>query len=268
MGTNAFLNRIICGDNVDIMQQMDADSVDLTITSPPYDNLRTYNGYSFDFENVARELYRVTKPGGAVVWVVADATVNGSETLTSFKQAIFFREIGFNVHDTMIYAKTNPFGSSGKGQLRYRQAFEYMFVFSKGKIATFNPQKEPCVKAGKVEKSSTRKAAQADGLSFDAKREIEVTINQEKVLRNIWEYHTGYMHSAKDKIAFEHPAIFPEKLVNDHIISWSNPSDIVFDPFGGSGTTAKMAKLTGRQYISVDISEEYCELARKRLEAA
>jgi site-specific DNA-methyltransferase (adenine-specific) len=264
------LNRVYQFDCVEGMKLLpdgtDNIGIDLTVTSPPYDDLRNYNGYSFNFEEIAKELYRITKQGGIVVWIVGDKTSKGSESLTSFKQALFFKEIGFNVHDTMIYAKANPFGSSGKGSLRYRQGFEYMFVLSKGKVTKFNPLKEPCKHVGQIKTGTSRKNRQSDGLEFDAKRPIEVTVNQEKVLKNIWEYQTGYMHTTKDKIAYEHPAIFPDKLAEDHILSWSNEGDIIFDPFIGSGTTAKMATLNNRKWLGFEISSEYIEIANKRLD--
>lgn len=260
-----FLNRVIHGDCSEIMPYMPSESIDLTVTSPPYDNLRNYNGYSFPFEEIAHQLYRVTKQGGVVVWVVGDKTNKGSESGTSFKQALFFKEIGFNLHDTMIYAKENPFGTSGKGSLRYRQAFEYMFVFSKGKLTKFNPLKEPCKHAGVIAGGTSRKNRQSDGLPFDAKRQIKVKVNEEKVLKNIWEYKTGYMKGTKDKIAYEHPAIFPEQLAEDHILSWSNEGDTVLDCFCGSGTTLKMAYANNRNFVGIDCSDEYVEISKKRL---
>jgi DNA modification methylase len=256
---NDLINRIICGDNVEIMRSMDANSVDLTVTSPPYDNLRTYNGYSFDFESVAQELYRITKPGGVVVWVVGDATVRGSETLTSFRQALYFRDIGFNVHDTMIYMKENWVPLTHK---RYEQQFEYMFIFVKGRLDTFIPIKMPCIRAGGNASSTYRQ--DATGVLKPANSRHVVHDN--KTRGNVWSYQVGNNKTTKDKIAFDHPAVFPEALAQDHIASWSNPGDIVFDPFGGSGTTAKMALANGRRFIHVDISEEYCEIARKRIE--
>ena len=155
-------NKIITGNCLDVMKSFKDKCVDLTVTSPPYDDLRNYNGYTFDFENIAKELYRVTKDGGIVVWIVGDAVHKGSETLTSFKQALYFKDIGFNVHDTMFFMKKNPFGGSGNGHMRYRQAIEYMFVLSKGKPKTFNPFTEPCVKVGKVVTGTTRKNRQSD----------------------------------------------------------------------------------------------------------
>lgn len=257
----AKINEIICGDNVEYMRTLPDNFVDLTVTSPPYDGLRSYNGYSFDFENVAKELFRITKPGGVVVWVVGDATINGDESGTSFKQALYFKEIGFNLHDTMIYEKNG--GGARGSNYSYWQCFEYMFVLTKGKLATFNPiEDRPNVKAGKTYKSGGRRNRNGDLIGTKTMTSAEFGKR-----KNIWRIGTGRTASASDSIAFQHPAIFPEKLAEDHILSWSNPGDLVFDPFGGSGTTAKMAKLSGRNYIHIDVSDEYNEIARQRLEA-
>jgi len=257
-----WLNQIICGDNVEVMRQMPDNCIDLTVTSPPYDNLRTYNGFSFNFEEVAKELYRITKDGGVVVWVVGDATINGSETGTSFRQALYFKEIGFNLHDTMIYAKRNPMPITPKA-IVYRPCFEYMFVFSKGKPKTFNPLMIEAITAGTKVRASTR---QKDGSIKEptGKRETQEFIRR----TNIWEYKVGMNQTTKDKVAFEHPAPFPEQLAKDHIISWSNPRDLVFDPFSGSGTTAKMALLNNRNYIGFELDKHYCEIANERIQKA
>ncbi len=259
------VNKIYNENCLDTMTRMPDCFVDLTVTSPPYDNLRTYNGYSFDFEAVAKELYRVTKQGGVVVWVVGDATINGSETGTSFRQALFFKDCGFNLHDTMIYKKHAPYPPN----VRYWQCFEYMFVFSKGKPKTFNPlmQMKKCIEKNPNGTSTYR---QKDGslktLNENAiKRFKKAAQNNYRIADNIWEIQAGYITSAKDKYAYKHPAIFPEKLAQDHILSWSNPGDIVFDPFLGSGTTAKMAILNNRNWIGSEISKEYCEIAEKRI---
>ena len=243
---------ILCGDCVEIMRKMDDDCIDLTVTSPPYDNLRTYNGYCFDFENVAKELYRVTKDGGVVVWVVGDATIKGSETGTSFRQALYFMECGFNLHDTMIYQK-NGTGACGSNKC-YWQTFEYMFVFSKGKIKTVNRlTTETTVKQGGSRIKS----------NGEKKKENRISDNEKKSVRsNVWVYNVGNANN-DDKTG--HPAVFPEQLAKDHIISWSNPNDIVFDPFMGSGTTAKMAMLNNRRFIGCEISEEYCNIIKDRL---
>jgi len=255
-----WFNQIICGDNVEVMRQMPDNCIDLTVTSPPYDNLRTYNGFSFDFEGVAKELYRITKDGGVVVWVVNDATINGSETGTSFKQALYFKEIGFNLHDTMIYQSNKPPLTHN----RYEQEFEYMFIFSKGKPKTFNPIMVDCKNAGRIYNTNTFRHTGQELQKFHTAKPVK----DKKFKGNVWHYITGSGQSTKDSIAFQHPAIFPEQLANDHIISWSNPGDIVFDPFLGSGTTAKMAYLNGRNFVGIDISDEYCEIARQRLEQA
>lgn len=255
-----FTNEILTGDNVEIMRSMPDGCVDLTVTSPPYDGLRTYNGYSFDFEAVARELYRVTKDGGVVVWVVNDSTVKGSESGTSFRQALYFKEVGFNLHDTMIYAKENPMPLTHR---RYEQQFEYMFVLSKGKPKTFNPLMKQNKDFGKNKGGTFRHT----GEETEKKHKADAT-KKESYKNNIWFYSVGRGGSTKDLEAFRHPAIFPEKLAQDHITSWSNPGDLVFDPFGGSGTTAKMAVLNERNYLLIDISDEYNDIARERIAEA
>lgn len=248
-------NQIHNCDCVEGMKQLEDCSIDLTVTSPPYDDLRKYNGFSWDFESVAKELYRVTKEGGVVVWVVGDKIKNGNKSLTSFRQALLFQELGFNVHDVMIYKKRNtPFMRSNA----YTNCYEYMFVFSKGKLKTFNPIKEPTVRSG-MEMLVSNKGS--DGINNKVMRELKT----EKTKTNIWEYAVGMGGSTKDKIAFKHPAIFPEKLVRDHIVSWSNEGEVVLDPFMGSGTTAKVALETNRKFVGFEISKEYCDIANERI---
>lgn len=247
---------IIHGDYLDVMRNMEENSIDLTVTSPPYDNLRTYNGYTFDFEGVAKELYRITKQGGVVVWVVGDATVKGSETGTSFKQALYFKEIGFNLHDTMIYAKNSYMPLTHR---RYEQAFEFMFVFSKGNPKTFNPIKIPSITGGTIRNRGTSKANES---SYAArKREEKTLVKNTKQAPNIFYYAVGN----NDKTP--HNAPFPEKLAEDHILSWSNEGDTVLDCFAGSGTTLKMAMKNKRKAIGIEISGEYVEIIKKRIEA-
>jgi len=249
-------NNIYNIDCVEGMKKLPNDCIDLVVTSPPYDDLRDYKGYKFDFENIAKELFRITKKGGIVVWVVGDKIKNGNKSLTSFRQSLFFQEIGFNVHDVMIYRKKNtPFMRSNA----YTNCYEFMFVFSKGKPNTFNPLKTKTVRSGKEKLVANKKA---DGIN----KKVEGVLNEEKTLTNIWDYAVGLGGSTSDRIAFEHPAIFPEKLAQDHILSWSNENDIVFDPMSGSGTTCKMAKLNNRKYLGFEISEEYTELSKKRIE--
>ena len=249
---------IYCGDNVSILKSIAQDSVDLTVTSPPYDNLRDYKGYSWDFERVATEICRVTKPGGVIVWVVGDATVNGSETLSSFKQAIYFVEnCGMNLHDTMVYRKKNPLPVNKKTK-RYAQSFEYVFVYSNGSPKTFNPIMKKCEHFGT---GTSGKFRNKDGTLEGGGRKI----NETKIVDNVWEYDVGNYRSTSDLIAFDHPAIFPEQLAKDHILSWSNERDTVLDPFCGSGTTLKMAKRLGRRAIGIDISEEYCKISKMRI---
>jgi site-specific DNA-methyltransferase (adenine-specific) len=248
------LNKIYNENCLETMARMQDGAVDLTVTSPPYDNLRTYNGYSFDFESIAHELYRVTKYGGVVVWIVNDATINGSETGTSFKQALYFKECGFNLHDTMIYAKNSYMPLTHN---RYEQQFEYMFILTKRKLNTFNPIKIPSLTAGTKRNRGSSKASEVT--YAERKRAEKTIVNSEKQKANIWFYDVGKNDKTK------HTAPFPEQLANDHIISWSNEGDIVYDPFMGSGTTAKMALANKRQYIGSEVSGEYVEIAKERL---
>tara|TARA_R110002050_G_scaffold42358_1_gene102089 strand:+ start:216 stop:1004 length:789 start_codon:yes stop_codon:yes gene_type:complete len=250
------INKIYNENCLDTMKRMNDNFIDLTVTSPPYDNLRKYNGYSFDFENIAKELYRVTKDGGIVVWIVGDATIKGSETGTSFRQALYFKEIGFNLNDTMIYRKLNYLPVTS---CRYEPQFEYMFILSKGKVKTFNP-------IMKLNKSAGNKGGthRHNGNDLEKLHTNNGIIKKEGRKTNVWDVACGSMNS-KDKISFKHPATFPEKLANDHIISWSNEEDIVYDCFMGSGTTAKMCVLNNRKYIGSEISKEYVDIANKRL---
>jgi len=245
--------QIICGDNVETLRGFPADSIDLTVTSPPYDNLRTYDGHSWDFEGVAQQLWRVTKPGGVVVWVVADATINCSETGTSFRQALRFMEIGFRLHDTMIYEKVNTGGARGSNAA-YWQAFEFMFVFTSGAPKTTNLIEDRQNAKGKKVYTGGG-GRNADGTITATARIASAEYGRRT---NVWRISTA-------DIGGLHPASFPEKLSRDHILSWSNEGDTVLDPFSGSGTTAKMAKHNGRRFIGIEVNPEYCEIAEERL---
>jgi site-specific DNA-methyltransferase (adenine-specific) len=255
------LNKIYNEDCLEGMKRIPDGSVDLTVTSPPYDNLRSYNGnidqWSFEkFQAIAKELYRVTDDGGVVVWVVADATIKGSETGSSFKQALYFKDCGFNLHDTMIYAKNNPIPQNHN---RYEQQFEYMFVFSKGKPNTFNPIKVRTKTGGK--EYSWKNANDYGSSSAKRKRDEVSVVKKEKNQYNIW-----FMSVASSK--YTNSAPFPEQLANDHIISWSNEGDIVLDPFMGSGTTAVACINTNRNYIGFELDKHYCDIANERIQKA
>ena len=242
---------IINSDCLIGMRSLPNECIDLTVTSPPYDNLRKYNGYLWDFEGVAKELYRITKQGGIVVWIVGDATLKGSETGTSFRQALYFKECGFNLHDTMIWKKTNPMPKVKTK--RYFDTFEYMFVFSKGTPKTFNPILVECKSGGKIYNSTCKNIGGETG-----RTKKQFVLNKTGYSDNIWEIAV-----AKNKT--KHPAVFPLKLVQDHIISWSDEGDIVLDPFMGSGTTAVACKTLNRHYIGFEISKEYCNISEERL---
>ena len=248
------------GDCLERMKEIPDGSVNLTVTSPPYDNLRTYKG-TLDWgehvwKPVLEELFAVTKQGGVVVWVVGDATIKGSETGTSFKQALYAKEIGFNLHDTMIYQKRSYLP---RNHNRYEQSFEYMFIFSKGAPSAFNPKRVPVLNPRDRSVLFREKEGQKIGRQ---------TPKKDKIAPNIFSYKTGGGHVAEEKIAHKHPAIFPEQLAHDHIISWSNEGDNVLDPFMGSGTTGKMALLNGRNFIGIEKDLDYFNIALTRIEEA
>lgn len=237
------------------------NTIDCVITSPPYDDLREYKGYIFNFnyfEEVAKELYRVVKPGGVIVWIVGDKTNKGTESGTSFKQALYFKKIGFKLHDTMIFAKKNY---TSQKHDRYEQEFEYMFILSKGKPKTFNPIMIPCKYKGRTRTGTYRhnKDGKLRGLNTPGK------VKDKKIKGNIWYYTVGE-NCTKLKKAHAHMAIFPDELVKDHIRSWTNVGDLVLDPFMGSGTVARICKGMQRSFLGYDISVEYCNLAREMLD--
>jgi DNA modification methylase len=243
-------------DCVELMKSLNDNSIDLTVTSPPYDNLRTYNGFNFDFENTAKELFRITKNGGVVVWIVNDQTINGSESGTSFKQALYFKEIGFNLHDTMIWNK-GTFTAVGALKYSYAPVFEYMFIFTKNKLKIFNPIQDITNKSyGRYKHGTFR---QKDGTTKKLSN-IGKPIKQFGQRHNIWN-----IYAEKSNINRLHPAMFPKQLVKDHIISWSNENDVVFDCFLGSGTTAIASMELNRKFIGCEISKDYFDIAVKRI---
>ncbi len=235
------IDKIYNENCLETMARMPDEFIDLTVTSPPYDNLREYNGYSFDFEAIAKELYRVTKFDAVVVWVVGDATIKGSESGSSFRQALFFKDCGFKLHDTMIYEKNSPAYPARADSNRYTQIFEYMFVLAKGKAPSYLICDKPNKWAGHKDFSGKLKNPVPD---FSPRN-------------NIWKYTTSFN-------GVKHPAPFPEALARDHILSWSSAGQIVYDPFIGSGTTAYVAKKLGRHFIGSEVSREYCETANAR----
>lgn len=249
------------GDCLDVLPTLDADSIDLTVTSPPYDNLRTYgkdfNADAFNWRGIITELYRVTKPGGVVVWVVADATINGSETGTSFKQALWAMDCSFNLHDTMIYRKPHL---AFPDKNRYYSGFEYMFVLSKGAPATFNQICDRRNKtAGRTVHGNERRP---DGSLARTRACAGQEIPELGARFNVWTIANASRSETR------HPAYFPESLARDHIVSWSNPGDVVLDPMMGSGTTGKMAVLEGRRFIGIELDAGYFAIAKERIEAA
>lgn len=257
------LGTLYHGDCLDILPEI--GEVDLVITSPPYDDLRTYKGYSFDFESTARVLYSNVSEGGVVVWVVGDATINGSETGTSFQQALFFKEVGFNLHDTMIWDKGNCRYPETN---RYYPCFEYMFILSKGKPAIVNliNDRKNFYTGVKVARAKSMRKVGGEVIENSAYRnDLDRRVKDYGVRFNIWKMPPS--SSQEDKLALVHPASFPDKLAQDHIISWSNEGSTVLDPFFGSGTTGVACERLGRRWIGIEISKEYCDIAVKRIEA-
>lgn len=251
------LNKVYNENCLETMKNIPDDFIDLIVTSPPYDDLRVYDGYSFEFEKIAKEFFRIIKKGGVLIWVVGDATKKGSETTTSFKQALFFVEIGFNLHDTMIYKKENYAPLNHK---RYEQCFEYMFAFSKGRPSTFNPKMIPCKHPGKEESYGIGRR-QNFGSNHSMRvysEKIKLKTKSHKIHPNIFSYTVG-----KEKTG--HPAPFPENLALDQILSWSNERDLIYDPFGGSGTVAKACHKLKRNWILSEISDKYCKLIYKNI---
>lgn len=261
--TEKYLHKITNGNCKEVLTILDANTIDLTITSPPYDDLRDYTNeveWNFkEFQEIAKQLFRITKPGGVVVWVVGDKVDKGNKSLTSFRQAVYFQEIGFNMYDVIIYEKA---GSGPPHKNRYFNTYEYMFVLSKGLPKTINLLKDKQNKWANQTTYGNVTRREKDGTLTDKGKKV---VNELGVRTNIWKYTNGKGFSTKDEIAYQHPAIFPEKLAQDHILAWSNEGDIVLDPFGGSGTVAKVAIELKRQWISIEISKEYCELAEKRI---
>jgi site-specific DNA-methyltransferase (adenine-specific) len=263
------INKIHHMNCIDGMNQMKSESVDMVVTSPPYDQLRTYNNedieavWNFDvFKDVAKELYRVMKPGGTIVWVVGDAVIDGSESGTSFRQALHFKDIGFNLHDTMIYEKNGPTYPAHPKSTRYSQVFEYMFVLTKGSPKTVNILMDRKNKWAGTSTFGISSNRQKDG---ELKTKKRSSVSEYGARYNIWKINGGMGHSTKDKIAYEHPAIFPETLAEDHIKTWTNPGDLVLDPFSGSGTTAKMCLKTNRNFIGFEMNEEFYKLSQQRI---
>lgn len=251
-------------DCLDAMEGIPDGSVDLTVTSPPYDNLRTYNGNNDQWgdhvwQSVLSELFRVTSGGGVVVWVVGDATVNGTETGTSFRQALYAMKCGFNLHDTMIWRKPN---FANPASNRYHQTFEYMFVLSKGRPRTFGGIKDrKNVYAGSAGSYGENTSTQADGSKKTRDRKQVANFGMR---HNVWDMKTTGQDGSSKKYA--HPAMFPETLARDHIVSWSNEGDMVFDPFMGSGTTGVAAKVLNRRFIGIEIDAEYFKIAKGRID--
>jgi site-specific DNA-methyltransferase (adenine-specific) len=257
------VNKIYNESCITGMTKLDDKCIDLVVTSPPYDDLRTYNDSSkWDFNTfklVANELSRVLKDGAVIMWNVNDATVNGSETGSSFRQCLYFMDLGLRLHDTMIYEKTGTAFASGVKSVRYTQMFEYCFILSKGKPKTVNLIQDKKNKWAGHQSWGNATTRRRDGGTNDPNRKSK-EIKEYGVRTNIWRIKNSGGYGQSNKEAYKHPATMPEKLAYDHIITWTNPDDIVLDPFMGSGTTARMAIKADRKYIGFEIDDEYYNL--------
>ena len=260
-------NKLYQGDCLEILKKIKSESIDMVITSPPYDNIRKYDDIKyFDFEsfkNISLELKRVLKKGGVIVWIVNDSTIKGSETGTSFKQVLHFKEIGLRLHDTMIWNKNSCVYSPHKKSVRYGNIFEYMFIISKDKPKSINLIKD------RKNKSFGKKVSYSNGFKKKGNKDIRnkrtYGVTSEFGYRNnIWNINPE--SSCVDKISHKHPAIFPEKLVRDHIITWSNENDIILDCFSGSGTTLKVSSLLKRHFIGIELNKNYIDIIKQRLD--
>ena len=256
---DSFLGRIVEGDNVATLRQFPDDCVDLTVTSPPYDNLRTYGGLEWDFDALSAELFRVTKTGGVVVWIVNDQIVDGNQSGTSFEQALAFKRLGFKLWQTMIWDK--PSFQPGDGRVRYHDAFEFMFVFSKGRPRTTNIIRDvPATAPGRVSRSNSDRRRDEKAPTKTDKPWVRPELS---FRTNVWRNPT--VANSGDEFALNHPAAFPEGLVRDHVLTWSTDGDVILDPFAGSGTTCRVAKDNARRFVGIERNPEFVELARRRL---
>lgn len=271
------INKIYHENCLDTLSRIPDNFVDLTVTSPPYDDMdfdfnpipskvREYKGYTWNFKQICQELYRATKPGGVCVWVVGDIVVKRSESLASSLQKIYFRKVGWFIHDTMIYQKNGTAYPASAKSNRYSQVFEYMFVFSKGVPKTCNLIKDKLNRWAGETNFGNNSERLSDGRIKQRKKKGQIVIGEYGYRENIWRINNGHGWGATDPYAEQHPATFPESLAHDHILTWSNPGDLIYDPFSGAGTTAKMAKYLGRHYLASEISFEYFQLSQKRLE--
>ncbi len=260
IGFSDLFDRIFCGASEEVLSGFPDACIDLIVTSPPYDTLRSYGGHEWNwqtFVKVAEQLERVLAPGGVLVWVVADEVVRGSETGTSMRQALWLKDLNLRLHDTMVWLKH---GAMPQPQNRYNPEWEYMFVLSKGTPKTFNPIREDCVLAGKKHRVSRQEKDESAAKRCNLHGRVT---HETKVAGNVWVYQNNF--SRNDLLAYEHPATFPMKLASDHIASWSNPGDVVLDPFCGSGTTVRAAKNLNRRYVGIEVNPEYVELIKTRL---
>lgn len=253
-------NQIICGDSVEILRSFPDNSIDIVVTSPPYDAIRDYKGFSYDLHATGKEIQRVLKLGGVAVIVIQDQTKNFGKTLTSFRTILDWCDsFGFKLFETVIYRK---YGAEGAWwNKRFRVDHEYIPIFLKGERPQyFNKEhlKIPSKHGGKTLTGGGTRLTNGIRIATRA-----IKINLMKCRGTIWEYLTAGDGS---RLKHEHPATFPDKLPYDFIQCFCPEGGIVLDPFVGSGTTTVAAKNLGRRYIGIDIAPEYCAIAEKRMQ--
>ena len=253
------INKIVQGDAIKVLKQCKPDYFNLTVFSPPYDALRDYNGFSLSLHNLGEALFRVTKPGGLVVLVIQDQTKGGHKSLTSFRTIVDWCDnIGFGLWECSIYNRHGKEGAWWSKRLRVDH--EYMPIFIKGdKPEYFNkePLKIPCKHAGKFMMGGANR--NKDNKTIESSK---IIINNTKCPGTVWNLSNG---GDKVQMKRDHPATYPDQIPYRFIQLFCPPNGIVLDPMVGSGSTAIAAKILGRKYLGIDISPEYCKLARNRL---
>ena len=254
------VNKIICDDNVKFLSTLPENCIDMVVTSPPYDNLRDYNGFQLDLSGVGEQLFRVLKPGGIVAVIIQDSTQDGRKTLTSFRMIVNWCDtIGFGLFENCIYSRQGVEGAWWKK--RFRVDHEYIPLFIKGKRPAYFNKEELKIPSKHGGKTMTGAATRnKDGTQQKSR---SVYINPMKCRGTIWNYPQCGDGS---KLKHLHPATFPNLLPYDLIQCFCPENGIVLDPFNGSGTTCVAAKSLNRQYIGVDCSQEYCDIAEKRIQ--
>lgn len=254
--------RLLTGDACEILPTIRESSVDLTVFSPPYDGLRDYKGKpSFDMAVLGREILRVTKEGGVCCMVIQDATKNGAKSLTSFRTACLFADLGWRLFECCIYSRAGVPGAWWTK--RFRVDHEYIFIFTRGdglprrfdKTSLMVESKYAGITAG-----GTKRTTKGDFVAIK-----KTVISPLKCRGTIWHYAAS--NTERNKTKSEHPATYPDSLARDIISCFSKEGDLVLDPMMGSGTTGIASVNMGRRFLGIEISVQYMEIAKRRFRA-